>query len=318
MLSLSQHDTPEPGPDQVLIQVECAGVNRPDVFQRMGRYDPPKDANPLLGLEVSGTVVAVGEHCVRFQPGDEVCALTHGGGYAEYCCVIESHCLPKPQQLTWSEAAAFPETAFTVWSNVFDRGKLAKGETVLVHGGSSGIGTMAIQMLKTFNCTTIVTVGTEEKRRFCLELGADHAIVYKDNDWAAEVLKKTDDEGVDVVLDMVAGPYVQQNINLLRLDGRYSLIAFLKGPKAELNLAPLMRKRITLTGSTLRPQSIGQKTEIANRLEKYILPHIQSGHIKPVIDSCFPLARAQSAHELMESGRHKGKIVLQVRGDQDP
>ena len=318
VLQLTQQNLPTLDPGQVLIQVECAGVNRPDIFQRLGRYNPPPDADPLLGLEVSGTVVARSADCERFKVGDKVCALTHGGGYAEFCRAAEPHCLPIPDSLSWAQAAAFPETAFTVWSNVFDRAKLQRGETVLVHGGSSGIGTMAIQMLKCFDCTVIVTVGNTDKQQFCLNVGADHAIVYRDNDWAAEVQAATQGQGVDVVLDMVAGPYVQENINLLRKDGRYSLIAFLKGPKAELNLAPVMLKRITLTGSTLRPQSVAEKSLIAASLEREIWPYVRTSQVQPIIDSCFPLTQAQQAHERMESSQHKGKIVLQVRNNSTP
>ncbi len=303
---------PVPGQSEVLVKVRAAGINRPDVLQRLGMYLVPADASPLPGLEIAGEVAVIGEGAERWKVGDKIMALTHGGGYAEYCCVHESHCLPVPTSLTMVEAAAIPETFFTVWYNVFMRAKLKDGESILIHGGSSGIGTTAIQLAKAYGANVITTAGSEEKCNFCEDLGADHAINYKDSDWEARVVALTGGKGVDVVLDMVAGPYMQKNINVLGRDGRYVIIAFLQGPSAELNMRAVLGKRLTLTGSTLRPQTIAEKAAIAADLEDKVLPLLESGTVRPIIHSTFPLAEAGRAHALMESSEHMGKIVLEV------
>ncbi len=301
---------PEPGESEVLIRVHAAGVNRPDVLQRLGTYPVPADADPLPGLEVAGEVAATGANTSRWQSGDKVMALCHGGGYAEYCRVNENHCLPVPANLSMVEAAAIPETYFTVWYNVFMRGGLDAGESLLVHGGSSGIGTTTIQLAKANGATVITTAGTDEKCDFCVDLGADHALNYRTSDWEQRVGELTGGKGVDVVLDMVAGPYMQKNINVLGRDGRYIIIAFLKGPKAELDMRRVLGQRLTITGSTLRPQTVAEKAEIAADIENHVLPLLESGAIRPIIDSTFPLAEAAKAHALMESSQHMGKIVL--------
>jgi len=303
---------PIPGKSEVLIRVKSAGVNRPDVLQRLGLYAVPADASPLPGLEIAGEVVANGEGASRWNVGDNVMALTHGGGYAEYCCAHESHCLPIPSSLSIVEAAAIPETFFTVWYNVFMRAELKAGETMLIHGGSSGIGTTAIQLAKAIGASVVTTAGSDEKCDFCKELGADHAINYKDSDWESLVGELTDGKGVDVVLDMVAGPYMQKNINVLGRDGRYVIIAFLQGPSAELNMRAVLGKRLTITGSTLRPQTTAEKTAIAAELEEKVLPLLESGKVRPIIHATFPLGEAGRAHALMESSEHMGKIVLEV------
>ena len=304
---------PEPRESEVLIRVHAAGVNRPDILQRRGMYPVPTDADPLPGLEVAGDVVATGASASRWQCGDRVMALCHGGGYAEYCRVDENHCLPVPASLSMIEAAAIPETFFTVWYNVFMRAGLGAGESILVHGGSSGIGTTTIQLAKAIGASVITTAGTDDKCSFCTDLGADHAINYKDRDWEQLVGELTQGKGVDVVLDMVAGPYMQKNINILGRDGRYVIIAFLKGPKAELNMRHVLGKRLTKTGSTLRPQTTAEKAAIAADLQRQVLPWLESGTVRPIIDSTFQLAVAAEAHALMESSQHMGKIVLEVR-----
>ncbi len=303
---------PDPGEPEVLIKVEAAGVNRPDVLQRLGMYPVPADADPLPGLEVAGEIFATGANVSRWKTGDKVMALCHGGGYAEYCRVDEGHCLPVPVNLSMVEAAAVPETYFTVWYNVFMRAGLIAGETILVHGGSSGIGTTTIQLAKAIGASVITTAGTDAKCDFCTDLGADHAINYKDNDWEQSVGELTDGKGVDVVLDMVAGPYMQKNINVLGRDGRYVIIAFLQGPKAELNMRQVLGKRLTITGSTLRPQTTAEKAAFASDRASNVLPLLDSGKVRPIIDSTFPLADAAKAHALMESSKHMGKIVLEV------
>jgi putative PIG3 family NAD(P)H quinone oxidoreductase len=296
----------------VLIRVTAAGVNRPDVLQRLGKYPLPPDASPLPGLEVAGHVVVTGAGVTRWNAGDEIMALTHGGGYAEYCAVAEHHCLAVPSRLSMVEAAAIPETFFTVWYNVFMRCHLAAGETFLVHGGSSGIGTTAIQLAKASGCKVLTTAGSDEKCRFCEDLGADTAINYRTQDWQALVAEVTDGRGVDVLLDMVAGPYVQKNMESMARDGRYSIIAFLQGPRAELNLRVVLAKRLVITGSTLRPQTSSEKAAIADGIRKKVLPLLESGRVRPIIDRTFALEDAAAAHELMESSRHMGKIVLTV------
>ena len=299
---------PDPREGEVLIRVAAAGVNRPDVLQRQGLYPLPADADPLPGLEVAGEIVACGPGARRWKEGAAVMALAHGGGYAEYCRVDEDHCLPVPANLSLIEAAAVPETFFTVWYNVFTRGGLTAGESLLVHGGSSGIGSTAIQVAKARSCNVIATAGSAEKCRFCEELGADRAINYRTEDWQ-QIAKEF---GTNVVLDMVAGSYMQKNIDLLARDGRYVIIAFLQGPTAELNMRQVLGKRLTITGSTLRPQTATEKAAIAEDVGRELLPLLESGRVRPIIHTTFPLAEAKLAHELMESSQHMGKIVLQV------
>jgi putative PIG3 family NAD(P)H quinone oxidoreductase len=303
---------PMPGDNDVLVKVATAGVNRPDVLQRQGLYPVPPDASQLPGLEIAGEVVAVGATVDTWSVGDNIMALTHGGGYAEYCRVDQGHCLPVPAKLSLIEAAAVPETFFTVWYNVFMRCRLAEGETFLVHGGSSGIGTTAIQLAKAHGCTVITTAGSADKCRFCEDLGADKAINYKREDWQQVVRDYTDGHGVDVLLDMVAGPYMQKNLDSMALEGRYAIIAFLQGPKAELNMRIVLGRRLTITGSTLRPQTVAEKSLLADQVRTHVLPLLESGTIKPIIDSTFSLNDAAAAHQLMESSQHKGKIVLVV------
>lgn len=312
VLQLETVAVPELRESDVLVSVSAAGVNRPDVLQRLGMYPVPADASPLPGLEIAGEIVAVGASVSRWQVGDKVMALTHGGGYAQFCRVDESHCLTMPESMTWVQAAAVPETFFTVWYNVFMRAGLRSGESILVHGGSSGIGTTAIQLAKAFNASVIVTAGTDEKCRFCEQLGADHAINYRTEDWENTVLELTGGSGVDVVLDMVAGPYMQKNIDVLGRDGRYVIIAFLQGPKAELNMRNVLGKRLTITGSTLRPQTTAEKAAIASEISEQVIPLLESGRVRPIIHATFPLADARLAHELMESSQHMGKIVLEI------
>lgn len=303
---------PEPRASEVLIRVRAAGVNRPDVLQRLGMYAVPEDADPLPGLEVAGEIAALGENATRWKTGDKVMALCHGGGYAEYCRVDESHCLPLPAKLSFVEAAAIPETYFTVWYNVFMRAGLQPGETMLVHGGSSGIGTTAIQLAKAAGATVITTAGSDKKCKFCIDLGADHALNYKTADWEQDVGELTDGDGVDLVLDMVGGPYMQKNMNVLGRDGRYVIIAFLKGSRAELDMRQVLGKRLTISGSTLRPQTTLEKAAIADALRIHVLPLLESGEVRPIIDATFPLGEAARAHALMESSEHMGKIVLKT------
>ncbi|HEV7369339.1 NAD(P)H-quinone oxidoreductase [Arenibaculum sp.] len=301
---------PRPGPGEVLIRVAAAGVNRPDVMQREGRYDPPPGSSDLPGLEVAGTVVALGEGVGSVSLGDRVCALVAGGGYAEYCVAPVPQVLPVPAGFDMVRAAAVPETYFTVWTNVFERGRLAAGESLLVHGGSSGIGTTAIQLAVAFGARVFATAGTAEKCRACEALGAERAIDYRTEDYGAVVKELTGGRGVDVVLDMVGGDYVQRDIDCMAVEGRHVSIAFLGGPKVTLNLYPLMTKRLTLTGSTLRPRSVEQKGAIAAALREKVWPLFESGKLGPVVHSTFPLADAAKAHALMESSGHIGKIVL--------
>ncbi|MEX2525824.1 MAG: NAD(P)H-quinone oxidoreductase [Gammaproteobacteria bacterium] len=301
---------PEPGPGQVLIRVVAAGVNRPDIIQRLGNYPPPPGASPIPGLEVAGEVTAVGEDVDSPTVGDQVCALVTGGGYAEYAVAEAALCLPVPSSLTVEEAAALPETFFTVWSNVFDRARLKQGETFLVHGGSSGIGTTAIQIAKAMGATVFSTAGSEEKCAACRELGADHIVNYKEQDFVAEFLSATGDKGIDVILDMVLGDYMQKNISLAAQDGRIVIIAGLQGFKTEVNFAPVMRKRLVITGSTLRPRDVEFKAAIARNLEKHVWPKLDSGGIKPVIHKTLPREQAAEAHRIMEASEHIGKILL--------
>jgi NADPH:quinone reductase len=314
VLRLTEGPRPKPGPEDVLIEVEYAGVNRPDVVQRMGRYPPPPDASPILGLEVAGKVVETGSAVREWKVGDQVCALTHGGGYAEYCDVHAGHCLPVPRGLTTREAASLPENFFTVWTNVFDRGRLKSGESFLVHGGSSGIGLTAIQLAKAFGARVFTTVGNADKAAACRAHGADVAINYKEHDFEKEIQAIVGKSGVDVILDMVGGAYTAKNIRLLGIEGRLVQIAFLEGSKpADLDLLPLMIKRLTITGSTLRPRSTADKSAIASALREKVWPLLEAGKIKPVVHAVFPLADAANAHSLMESSQHIGKIVLQVK-----
>ena len=305
-------ERPQPGPGEILIKVDAAGVNGPDLIQRTGGYPPPKGASPLPGLEVSGTVVATGSGSQAWALGDKVCALTPGGGYAEYCSTHESHALPVPGGLSMIEAAGLPETFFTVWHNVFERGGLKSGETFLVHGGSSGIGTTAIQLATAFGATVFATAGSREKCEACEKLGAKRAINYREEDFVAVVKDATGGAGVDVVLDMVGGDYIQRNISALAQDGRLCYIAFLGGSKAEVDFLPMMLKRISISGSTLRARSVEFKGAIARNLRDKIWPLVEAGKIKPVVHETFPLAEAAAAHSLMESSAHIGKIVLTV------
>ncbi len=311
-LRMAEGPVPEPGPHDVLVRVAYAGINRPDVFQRSGSYPPPPDASPLLGLEISGEIVALGADVSGWNVGDQVCTLTPGGGYAEYCVAPAEHCLPVPAGLSLLEAAALPETYFTVWSNVFERGALQPGEAFLVHGGSSGIGLTAIQLAKQFGATVYTTVGSSEKADACRRAGADRVINYHEEDFVEVLKQATDGNGVNVILDMVGGDYIPRNIKSLAVEGRLVQIAFLKGSRVELDTAPIMRKRLTFTGSTLRPRSREEKADIAKALHDKVWPLLDQGLCHPVIHATFPLAEAAEAHRLMESSKHIGKIMLEV------
>ncbi|MBP6706920.1 MAG: NAD(P)H-quinone oxidoreductase [Achromobacter sp.] len=313
ILRLAEREMEPPAGRQVLIEVAYAGVNRPDVLQRSGSYPPPPGASPHLGLEVSGTVIATGPQASRWQVGDQVCALTPGGGYAQYCLADERHCLPVPRGMDLLTAAAIPENYYTVWTNVFERARLAAGERFLVHGGSSGIGLTAIQLARAFGAEVWTTVGNAEKAAACIEAGARHALIYRDADYEDAIRQATGGQGVDVILDMVGGAYLNKNIRLLALNGRLVQIAFLEGSKAEIDALPIMTKRLTVTGSTLRPRSDEDKGEIARALAERVLPLMEQGRCLPRIHQVFPLAEAAGAHALMESSRHIGKIMLQVR-----
>lgn len=313
VLQLMRTAVPAPRDAEVLVRVRAAGVNRPDILQRLGAYAVPADADPLPGLEIAGEVVAMGKAVTRWRPGDPVMALCHGGGYAEYCRAHEDHCLAMPAALSWIEAAAVPETFFTVWYNLFMRAALQAGETVLVHGGSSGIGTTAIQLIRAFGGSAIVTAGSDEKCGFCEGLGASRAINYRRVDWEQAVEDVTGGAGVNVVLDMVAGAYMQKNLNVLAKDGRYVIIAFLRGSRAELDLRQVLVRRLTITGSTLRPQTVAEKAAIAEALREHVLPRLGSGDVRPVICRTFSLGDVGLAHELMESNQHMGKIVLEIK-----
>jgi NADPH2:quinone reductase len=305
-----KRSVPAPGPSEILIKVEAAGVNRPDVAQRSGSYPPPPGASDLPGLEVAGEVVALGQGTRKHKLGDRVMSLVAGGGYAQYCIAQDAQAIAVPSSLTMLEAGATPETLMTVWHNVFERGQLQGGETLLIHGGSSGIGTMAIQLAKAFGSKVIVTVGSKDKADACLRLGADHAINYKAEDFAAAAKKMTSGSGPNVILDMVGGDYVERNYDAAATDGRIVQIALLGGPKATVNLAKLMVKRLHHTGSTLRPRSNADKAVMVAAIEAKVMPLLSEGRIKPVMDSSFPLAKAADAHRRMESGEHIGKIVL--------
>ena len=310
VLQIGELPMPEPAAGQVLVKVHAAGVNRPDILQRKGGYPPPPGAPRTLGLEIAGEVMSLGEGVLRYRVGDKVCALVPGGGYAEYAVVAEDNALPVPQGFSMIEAAAIPETYFTVWTNVFDRGRLQPGETILIHGGSSGIGTTAIQLAKAFGSTVVVTAGSDEKCAACLTLGADVAINYKSRDFVEEL--KVRAIAPDVILDMVGGEYVARNLRCIAMHGRIVNIAFQKGSKVEVDLLPIMVKRASLTGSLLRPRSVAEKAEIARSLKTRVWPLFAAGKCKPVIFKTFPLADAAGAHRLMESSQHVGKIILTV------
>jgi putative NAD(P)H quinone oxidoreductase, PIG3 family len=312
VLQPSAVPVPKPGEGEVLVKVAYAGVNRPDVVQRMGNYPPPPGASPIPGLEISGTVAALGTGVADWGIGQPVCALVSGGGYAEYCIAKAAHCLPVPEGLPLDEAAALPETLFTVWHNVFERGHVREGETMLVHGGTSGIGTVAIMLGALFGVKVIVTCGSPEKCARAVEIGAAHAIDYKASDFVEEVHKITDGEGVDLVLDMVAGSYVARNLKCLAMGGRHVTIAVQGGTKAEINMAVVMTRRYTLTGSTLRPRSNEFKALLAQEIREVAWPLVEQGALRPVMDTRFPLAEAAAAHRRMEAGDHVGKIVLEV------
>jgi NADPH2:quinone reductase len=309
---LKAADRPRPAPkaDEILIKVAAAGVNRPDVLQRTGNYPVPPDASDLPGLEVAGTVEEAGARVSMWKKGDQVCALVHGGGYAEYCTAPEVQALPVPKGLSMVEAASLPETFFTVWGNVYDRGRLAPGETLLVQGGSSGIGVTAIQMARATGNRVFATAGSQEKCAACVRLGAEKAFDYKTQDWSAEVLAATGGKGVNVILDMVGGDYVPKEIKCLADDGRLVFIAYLRGPKTEMSIDAVMRRRLTITGSTLRPRSVEFKGYLARNLREKIWPLIEAGKIRPEIYKTFPLEQAAEAHRLMESSQHIGKLVL--------
>ncbi|WP_274427239.1 NAD(P)H-quinone oxidoreductase [Chelativorans sp. YIM 93263] len=310
VLHLETVPVPSPGPTEILVRVAAAGVNRPDLLQRAGLYPPPKGASEIPGLEVAGTVQAVGSAVSRWQPGDLVCALAPGGGYAEYALVDGSNALPVPSGLSLKEAAAIPETFFTVWHNVFERGALKSGETLLVHGGGSGIGTTAIMLGKALGATVIVTAGSDEKCEACRRLGADKAINYREEDWVAVVKDVTGNRGADVILDMVGGPYIAKNYQAAAVDGRIVNIAFLQGSRVEVDYMRLMLKRLTHTGSTLRAQPVEAKAQIAMQLEEKVWPLLAEGKCRPLIHKSYPLADVAQAHALMESNAHIGKIVL--------
>ena len=303
---------PAPGANEILVKVAVAGVNRPDVAQRSGSYPPPPGASDLPGLEIAGEVVALGTGASKYKLGDKVMSLVSGGGYAQYCIAHESIAMPVPAGLSIAEAGATPETLMTVWHNVFERGGLKAGETLLIHGGSSGIGTMAIQLAKAFGAKVLVTVGSQDKADACLKLGADRAINYKTQDFVAEAKAATDGKGPDLILDMVGGDYIDKNYDAAAVDGRIVQIAFLGGPKATVNFAKLMVKRLHHTGSTLRPRSVADKAAMVSAIEAKVLPLMRDGRIKPVMDSSFPLEKAADAHRRMETSAHIGKIVLMV------
>jgi NADPH2:quinone reductase len=314
VMSVVRGPVPQARADEILIEVAFAGVNRPDCAQRAGTYPPPPDASPVLGLEVAGRIVACGENVSGFHIGDAVCALTPGGGYADYCVTPAAWCLPIPQGLSLEQAAGLPENYYTVWNNVFDRAGLRAGEWFLVHGGTSGIGLAAIQLAKAFGATVMTTAGSPEKTAFCRKMGADYAIDYRQQDFADEVKRVTDKRGVDVILDMVGGDYVERNLKCLALEGRLSQIAFLKGSRVECDWRFIMLKRLTVSGSTLRASPAAHKARLARELREKVWPLFAQGKVEPVIDSTFDLADAPKAHARMESSKHIGKIMLRVRG----
>ena len=315
VMHLGQTAAPQAGPGDVLIKVAYAGVNRPDCLQRSGRYPPPPGASPILGLEASGHVVAVGEGVTQWHIGDAVCGLANGGAYAEYVAIPQGQVLPVPKGLSLLQAAALPENYFTVWTNVFQRGRLQSGETFLVHGGSSGIGLTAIQLAKAFGARVLCTVGNADKVQACLKAGADVAINYRTQDFVDEALAATAQQGVNIILDMVGGDYMQRNLKALSVDGRLVQIAFLQPSKTEVDWIGLMVKRLTFTGSTLRPRSVADKAQMAAELKQNVWPMMEQGKCLPVIHQVFDLDQAAQAHALMESSTHIGKIMLKVAGD---
>ncbi len=311
-LQLTERPVPRPGDGEVLIRVAAAGVNRPDIFQRQGHYPPPPGTSDLPGLEVAGTVTEIGPNVTGIRVGDEVTALLAGGGYAEYATAAAPLCLPVPAGLSMAEAAALPETHFTVWTNLFERGGLKAGDNVLVHGGTSGIGTTAIQLAVAWGARVFATAGTHAKARFCEEIGAARGIDYRTEDFVEIVKKATDGKGVDVTLDMVAGTYVERNIEAAAVEGRIVVIAVLGGARAEIMMNKIMAKRLTLTGSTLRPRTVAQKAAVAEGVRQHIWPLLAARRVRPIIHATFPLAQAADAHRLMESSAHIGKIILTV------
>jgi len=315
VLKPASRPVPKPRAGEVLIEVAAAGVNRPDCFQRAGSYAPPPGASDLPGLEVAGTIVALGEGVTGWRLGDRVCALTPGGGYADYCITPAGHCLPIPRGFSPTQAASLPETFFTVWINVFERARLGPGETLLVQGGSSGIGVTAIQMAHAFGNPVYATAGSAEKCAECERLGAARGINYRTEDFVVVVKQLTEGKGVDVILDMVGGDYIPRELKALANDGRLSIIAFLGGTKTSLDMSDILYRRLTITGSTLRPRTVEYKTQVANALREKVWPLLDAGKIRPVVFKTFPLARAADAHALMESSAHIGKIVLEVRSD---
>ncbi|MCZ7931823.1 NAD(P)H-quinone oxidoreductase [Agrobacterium leguminum] len=313
VMRLSQAPLPKPAKGEVLVKVKAAGVNRPDVAQRQGIYPPPKDASPILGLEIAGEVVALGEGVTEFKLGDKVCALANGGGYAQYCTVPAGQALPFPKGYDAVKAAALPETFFTVWANLFQMAGLTEGESVLIHGGTSGIGTTAIQLARAFGAEVYATAGSAEKCEACVKLGARRAINYREEDFAAVIKAETDGKGVDVVLDMIGAAYFEKNLSALAKDGCLSIIAFLGGAVAEkVNLTPIMVKRLTVTGSTMRPRTADEKRAIRDDLVAEVWPLLESGQLAPVINRVFTLDEVVEAHRLMESSNHIGKIVMRV------
>ncbi|WP_417518063.1 NAD(P)H-quinone oxidoreductase [Minwuia sp.] len=312
VLKPTRRPVPEPAHDEVLIRVAAAGVNRPDVAQRSGNYPPPPGASDIPGLEIAGEVVALGAGVSRWKAGDRVMALVSGGGYAEYCTAPALQCMPVPADMDMVTAAAIPETYMTVWTNVFDRGRLQGGESILIHGGSSGIGTTAIQLAKSFGARVFTTAGSAEKCAACEKLGAERAINYREEDFVEIVQDLTDGNGVNLILDMVGGDYIAKNVSALAVEGRLVQIAFLASPKVEFNFLPMMLKRLTLTGSTLRARSVQQKADIVNAVVEHALPLLQAGAVAPVIDTVLPMAEAAEAHRLMEASNHIGKIMLRV------
>lgn len=312
VLVLGERPVPTPQPGEVLIEVKAAGVNRPDVMQRTGMYPPPPGASDIPGLEIAGTIASLGDGVTHRSIGDSVCALVTGGGYARYCTATAAICMPVPAGFDFIQAAALPETFFTVWTNVFDRGGLQAGEKFLVHGGASGIGTTAIQLTKTFGATIFTTAGSDAKCERCVDLGADIAINYKDDDFVERIKSETDGEGVNLILDMIGGDYLPRNIKCLAPQGRLVQIALQRGAKGELSLIDVMLKRLTVTGSTLRARSVEEKKIIADALREKVWPLLESGQVKPIIHTTFPLDQAAQAHELMESSQHIGKIILTI------
>lgn len=311
-LKLGEYPKPVPDEYQVLIKVEAAGVNRPDLMQRQGVYPPPACASPILGLEVAGIIVDMGSKVTNYKTGDAVCALLTGGGYAEYCLASEVCCLPMPIGFSFAEAAALPETFFTVWNNVFERGRLSSGESLLVHGGGSGIGTAAIQLAKAFGHSIYVTAGSDEKCQRCVALGSDAAINYRQQDFVEAINRLTDNQGVDVILDMIGGDYLPRNLKCLAVEGRLVQIAIQNGAKSEVNLWQVMLKRQTITGSTLRTREDSFKASIALQLREKVWPLLEAGKLKPSLDSIYPLAEAEQAHARMASNQHFGKIILEI------